>query len=209
MIGDRMKQKINVIIITILALALLIISFIFAVNYRKENTKYFFDSGYIISSLHESEANKINKLYFDVETSYSSSKEGTYVFKNSEGDKVSVSDESFVHYTSGAIMSLKKGVAIDLEKIDSKLISYYNIFEGSVLNKKNDAYEINNLGESIKFSKLMFKISSNKYLIAAKSIVASFSDNRTVEFKNYVEYVKRITPRVFALANFRTLTLSD
>ena len=199
MIGDIMKQKINIIILSIVAIAMLVTSFVFAINYKKESEKQFYASGYIINNSYKEDSDNVNKLYFEENTFYKDSKDGEYTFTNSEGDRVSVSEESFVHYSNGNIMSLKKGVAIDLNNIDSKIISYYNIFEGSVLMKKNEVYEINNLNEVISFSKMMYKISKNKYLIAAPSIVISFSDNQTVDMKNYVEieYVSENVIRIY------------
>ena len=80
----------------------------------------------------------------------------------------------------------------------SKIIKYYNIFEGSVLNKETNLYKINNLDETITFSKLMYKISDNKYLIAYPNIVIMFSDDQTAEMKDYVEieYVSKDVIRI-------------
>jgi len=206
-IGDKMKQKINVLIIAIIAVAILITSFMFAINYRKESVSYFYDSGYIISNLYEDGANNVNKLYFENETSYKKY-DDTYSFTNSEGEKVNVNEESFVHYSSGSIMSLKKGVAIDLDDIDSKLISYYSVFEGSLLTKKNEVYEIENLNDTISFSKLMFKISNNKYLIGAPKIIISFSDDQTVDMEDYaeIEYVNENVIRIYNdKVNYQTI----
>ena len=194
-----MGQKINVLIISILAVVISVVSFVFAINYRKESINYFYDSGYIISNLYKEGSDNVNKLYFDNKTTYKQSDNNTYTFTNSEGERVNVSEESFVHYSNGSIMSLKKGVAIDLNDIDSKLISYYNIFEGSVLTKKNEVYEIENLNEVVTFSRLMFKISGNKYLIGASKIVISFADDQTVDMEDYaeIEYVNENVIRIY------------
>lgn len=203
-----MKQKIHVVLISVVALSLLVVSFIFAIDFKKESANYFYDSGYILSNNYESGSDNVNKLYFEAKTSYKNNKDNEYTFTNSEGEKVEVNEESFVHYSNGSIMSLKKGVAIDLNDIDSKLISYYNIFEGSILTKKNEIYEIENLNESIGFSKLMFKISNNKYLLGAPKIVISFSDNQTVELEKYaeIEYVSENVIRIYNdSVNYQTI----
>lgn len=194
-----MKNKIYVVVIAIITIILLVISFLFAINYKKESENYFYESGYILSNNYESGSENVSKLYFDAETSYKNNKKDEYTFKNSEGEKVKVSEDSFVHYSNGSIMSLKKGVAIDLNEIDAKLINYYNVFEGSVLTKKNEVYEIDNLDKKINFGKLMFKISNEKYLIGAPKIIISFSDEQTVEMEDYVEieYVSENVIRVY------------
>lgn len=204
-----MKQKINVLIIFIAAIFMLSLSFIYAINNREGNKNYFYDNGYIISNYYEKGSGNVSKIYFDKDAYYKNTSDNEYTFTNSEGKKVNVSEESFVHYKDGSIMSLKKGVAIDLNKIDSKLISYYNIFEGSILSKKEDTYEINNLNEKIYFSKLMYKISNNKYLITAPNIVVSFSEDQTVNMNNYIE-IEYVSERVIRIyndtANYQTIS---
>lgn len=194
-----MKQKINIIIISIIAVLMIIVSFIFAINYKKNSVTYFNDSGYIISNLYTEDNDSVNKLYFDNGVYYKNTSDDKYSFINSDGERVNVDKESFVHYSNGAIMALKKGVAIDLNIIDSKLISYYNIFEGSVLQKNGELYEIDNLNKKITFSKVMFKISNNKYLIAAPNIIVSFSDDQTIKMNKYVEieYASENVVRVY------------
>lgn len=203
-----MKQKIYVLIISVIALVMIAAIFIFGINYNKRSNGYFADNGYIISNVTEGGTSNVNKLYFNANSTYKNNKNDGYIFSNSDGEKVSVDKENFVHYSSGSIMSLKKGVAIDLEDIDSKLISYYNIFEGSILVKKNDVYEINNLNDAINFSKLMFKISNSKYLVAYPKIVVSFSDDQTIEMEDYVEieYVSENVIRVYNdKVNYQTI----
>ena len=163
-----MKNKIYVVVIAIITIILLVISFLFAINYKKESENYFYESGYILSNNYESGSENVSKLYFDAETSYKNNKKDEYTFKNSEGEKVKVSEDSFVHYSNGSIMSLKKGVAIDLDEIDAKLINYYNVFEGSVLTKKNEVYEIDNLDK-----KIMKKIFSLFLILGSLTFITS------------------------------------
>lgn len=203
-----MKQRVQVIIITVFVIIMLVTSFVFAINHKNKNLNYFSDSGYIISSLGKEEIDNVNKLYFKQNTAYKSNSDNGYIFSNSDGEKVEIPQESFVHYSNGSIMSLKKGVAIDLNEIDSKIIKYYNIFEGSVLNKETNLYKINNLDETITFSKLMYKISDNKYLIAYPNIIIMFSDNQTAEMKDYVEieYVSKDVIRIYnEESNYQTI----
>ncbi len=202
-----MKQKIHVIIITIIVITMLIVSFVFAINYKNKSVNYFSSSGYIISNLGDGNSN-INKLYFEQNTSYKSNNKDGYTFSNSNGEKVEITEESFVHYSDGSIMSLKKGVAIDLNEIDSKLINYYNIFENSVLRKEAAVYKIDNLDKTITFAKLMYKISDNKYLVASPKIIVSFSGEQAVEMEDYVEieYVSKNVIRIYNdKVNYQTI----
>lgn len=200
-VGEAMKTKIKVIIIIIVALIMLILGLILAINTKKESIKNFQDSGYIISNVYKkNNDSEINKIYFDAKAQYTKHSNDEYSFNNSDGKKNVVTQDNFVHYNNNSIMALKDGVAIDLTDIDSKIISYYNIFSESILTKTSKGYEINNLNENLSFQKLLFKISDKKYLMAADNIVISFSDSQTVSLKNYVE-IEYINENVIKLYN--------
>ena len=47
----------------------------------------------------------------------------------------------FVHYTDNSIMALKKGVAIDLNAIDSNLLKYYNHKGGFGMSTRHPYFE--------------------------------------------------------------------
>ena len=106
-------------------------------------------------------------------------------------------------------MKVKNILEIDLEKIDLEILNYYNIFEGSILTKNGDTYEINNLNEKVSFSKLMYKISKNKYLITSPNIAVSFSDDQIVNMNKYIE-IEYVSDRVIRIyndtANYQTIT---
>ncbi len=200
-VGETMKTKIKIIIITIIALIMLVLGLILAINTKKESIKNFQDGGYIISNVYKkNNDSEINKIYFDAKAQYTKHANDEYSFNNSDGKKNVVTQDNFVHYNNNSIMALKDGVAIDLTDIDSKIISYYNIFSESILTKTSKGYEINNLNENLSFQKLLFKISDKKYLMAADNIVISFSDSQTVSLKNYVE-IEYINKNVIKLYN--------
>lgn len=191
-----MKTKLKIIIFSSIALVMLILGLIFAINYKKESIKYFYDGGYVISNTYDN--SDLNKVYFDSNAAYES-KGDTYTFKNSDGNKITINEDTFIHYNNGSVMALKDGVAIDLDKIDSKLLSYYNVFTSSILKKTSSGYEISNLNDIVSFNKLMYKISNNKYLVAADNIVVSFADDQTVSMNKYaeIEYVNDNVIRIY------------
>ena len=194
-----MKTKIKVILITMLVLLLLVLGLVFAINKRNESIKYFHNGGYIIGNVYESNG-EIQTIHFEENSKYKKHSDNEYKITDVDGNKTTVKDEMFVHYTDNSIMALKKGVAIDLNAIDSNLLKYYNIFQEAVLQKTNDGYEIKNIEEIITFNKLMFKLSENKYLIAAENIIAYFSEDQTITFKDFVE-IEYVNENVIKIYN--------
>ena len=169
-----MKTKIKIILIVMIAFLMGVGGLFLAINLKKETISYFADGGYLINSTYSANKVETNKEYFLEDASYQSHSDDKYSFKNTDGKNVIVSKENFVHYDNGS-------------KIDYEILNYYNIFEGSILQKKDGIYQINNLNETITFNKLLFKISDSKYLLAADNIVISFSDGQTVSAENFIE----------------------
>lgn len=194
-----MKTKIKVILITVLTLILLVLGLAFAINHKNKSIRYFSNSGYIIGNIYEN-SGEIETVYFNNDSKYKKHSDNEFKITDVDGNKIIIDEEMFVHYTDESIMALKKGVAIDLNKIDSKLLKYYNIFSGATLQKTNEGYEIKNIDDIIGFNKLMFKISDKKYLIAADEIIAYFSDTQTINFKNFVE-IEYVNENVIKIYN--------
>lgn len=94
---------------------------------------------------------------------------------------------NFVHYTDGSISAFKNGVLVELTQIESDPIFYYNIGANKILSKSSDQYTIQNLNKQLRFSYPLWKIDSNKYLIAGKDIVISFEDGTQKNINGYLE----------------------
>ena len=159
-----------------------------AVKVDKEVSKYFSESGYILQSKAQDAANQtIERYYFKEETKYKQKYNETVSFNNSEGENIIANTENFIHYSNGAISSFKNGVILNLEDIDKTPIYYYNIKAGNILKKQNNTYVINNLEKELKFESLIWKISSQKYIILSNNIILKFDDGTTNQINGYLE----------------------
>ena len=161
-----------------------------AITITRNSLKTFTKSGYILSSekLSGNKQNKTEKYYFTADTNYKNSYDETINFKDNNGDKVKVSQASFIHYMDDSISLLKKGVIFNLLELNSEIPKYYNLFEGTVLENVKGTYYVDNLGKKLKFKKFIVRISETKYLVVSDSIFLKLDNEHTIDVKsNYIE----------------------
>lgn len=170
----------------LLAIIVFIIADVFVSNAIIANqniNKTFEGSGYILKY-----TNKDEKYYFSEEATYKKSYNDQIVFKNTEGEKIVVDKNNFIHYNDGSISSFTKGVLLDLDMIDTDPITYYNVSANKLLKKlSNNKYVTKNLNNEIQFTNLMWKISDSKYLLASDSMKLVFSDSTEKSINGFVE----------------------
>lgn len=76
---------------------------------------------------------------------------------------------------------------MDLTRVDSDPIFYYNIGANQILTKSAERYTIQNLDTQLNFYYLLWKIDANKYLIAGENITISFEDGTEKNIDGYLE----------------------
>ena len=146
-----------------------------------ENRKVVFnESGYILNG-------ETDRYYFNQEEKYTTTYNDKIIFNDTEGAKVTVDNDNFIHYQSGNIEGLKDGVLLELGKIDDDLIVYYNIKANKEVKKVSDRYIVKNLENDLQFDQAIWKISANKYIILGKSIKFKLDDGTEKEVNGYVE----------------------
>ena len=163
-----------------IGLILGIILFYKVMSIDKNRKTVFNESGYILNG-------QTDRYYFNKEEKYTTTYNDKIVFNDTEGAKVTVDNDNFVHYQSGNIEGLIDGVLLDLGKIDDNLIIYYNIKANKEVKKVSDRYIIKNLENDLQFDQAIWKISANKYIILGNSIKFKLDDGTEKEVNGYIE----------------------
>lgn len=178
----------NKIIFIVLSVVLMISATVFmALKVYNSSLKTFTKAGYILNDDVSSSNKKNVKYYFNSNTNYKSNYQSDIEFKDTNGKSVSVSEDSFVHYNDDSISLLKKGVILNLDEINSGVPKYYNVFDGTILEKSNSAYFVDNLGKQLKFKNFIVKISENKYMIVSDGIKLKLGDENLKSVSSYIE----------------------
>lgn len=180
-----MKKYIAIILmIGVLISAILIHN---TIRVSKLNNQKFEEAGYILQS-NDQNKTAVDRFYFKANSVYKKNYGDNIEFANTDGEKVETGKNNFIHYTNGSIGAFKNGVLINLNQINDRLITYYNISKKQTLARKNNVYSISHLGHDLIFTSLLWKISDNKYLIASDNINLSLGNDEEKKFiKGFIE----------------------
>ena len=195
-----MRKKIIFILVSIVFM-IIGISYM-AISKYQSSMKYFSMPGYVLDNKKTSSGNnKSTVYYFDNNTRYKDRYDDTVVFNDVNGEKVDVSQASFIHYNDDSIGVLKKSVILNLNEINNEIPKYYNIFSNTTLKNNNGTYTVDNLGKTLKFKRFIVKVSNDKYLIVCPK-VSLYLDGETETRVNsiYVE-VSFIDDKVINIEN--------
>lgn len=176
---------------------LMVLLFIFGINFYENKLKTFQADGHIINSKSDS----TKKEYFTKNTPYRLT--GTKViFENKKGEKKEFSNKTFIHYEDGSISTFSKAVVLNLNDIsnEEEAYKYYNTHTGSIFTKKNNYYEISYLDKSLKFDNFLIKISDNKFMVIGRDIKISVGDTKRTVTNGYVE-VKYLDGKIIKIDN--------
>ena len=149
----------------------------------EDNT--FVKSGYILNPL----SSTSEKYFFDENVGYKENLSSMIEFVDIDENKVTVLKDSFLHYSDESMSFLKKGAILDLDSIKGeKAVSFYNISNESIINKKDSGYYITSMNGEIKLVNFIGRISDNKYIVVG-DLSLKMAGNETIVKGNYFEVV--------------------
>ena len=174
---DKNKAFIFIFGISLITLIVLVIG---SVIFAKDSSLVFSGDGYIITSASE-------RYYFKSGTTYKENLSHEYAFKDENNDNVSVSFDSFIHYTDNSLGFMQNGVLMDINSINMSMVPYYNITNKSTVNYDNGKYIISTANKKLEFDDILGRISENKYIVAGKDIRLKLPDIEAVVTGQYFE----------------------
>ena len=117
------KSKNNFLFILLISIVTLIVLVVGAFTLYKDNSLVFSSDGYIIETTTEAST----KYYFSANTKYKENVDEMITFSDVDDEKRAVDPASFVHYSNGDVLFLKKGALVNLADLNLPMINYYNI----------------------------------------------------------------------------------
>lgn len=160
----------------------------FGIYKEKSSHQVFRASGYILVSPDSTYSDDINnQIYFEKGTKYKKVYPEKVVFRNQDGEKIVVDEDSFVHYSDGSIGSFASGVMVDLNSLDDSVISHYGLSPESTMESAGSDFMLDNRGSSMSFQDFIWKIQDDKFLLAGNNIRIIFSEGNERVFSGFVE----------------------
>lgn len=169
-----------IVLISVVTLVLLVVG---AVVLHKDNSSIFNTDGYIISTT----TKKSNKYYFSANTKYKKNADDDVTFKDSNSKSVVIGPANFVHYSDGSIGYLKRGALVNLNDINSSIISYYNVNASNLITHKSGGYTVKSGEENINLSAFVGRISDDKYIVAGQNVSLQVPDSKDKISGDYFE----------------------
>jgi len=122
----------------------------------------FVKSGYVLNPL----SSTAEKYFFDENAGYRENLSSMIEFVDVDENKVAVLKDSFVHYMDESMSFLTNGAILDLDSLVSdKAVSFYNISNKSIIEKKDNGYVIESSSGDVKLNNFIGRISDDKYII--------------------------------------------
>ena len=150
------------------------------INVEESKKILFKDSGYILSG-------DKTRYYFNKDETYTKSYDDKIIFSDTEGAKITIGNDNFLHYVNGNIVALQDSVLLDLNKINNDPIIYYNVSANKEIKKASTKYVVRNLDKDISFEQGIWKISPNKYIILGDAFKVVLNSGVQKDVKKYVE----------------------
>ena len=160
------KSKNNFLFILLISIVTLIVLVVGAFTLYKDNSLVFSSDGYIIETTTEAST----KYYFSANTKYKENVDEMITFSDVDDEKRAVDPASFVHYSNGDVLFLKKGALVNLADLNLPMINYYNITNLSTINYDKGNYVVSSNDNKISIESFIGRISDNKYLISGSGL---------------------------------------
>ena len=182
-----MKKLFNGKFLFILAtsLVVLILLVIGAFYLFDDEDDVFAKSGYVLNPL----SSTTEKYFFDENTGYKQNLSSMIEFSDVDENTVSILKDSFLHYLDDSLSFMKRGAILDLNSVNgSKAVSFYNITNKSIIEKKDDNYVIASASGDVVLKNFVGRISDNKYIVVG-DLSLKIPGNDTTIKGDYFEIV--------------------
>ena len=103
---------------------------------------------------------------------------GTISLKDLEGQTFQVEEDSFIHYNDASLSAFADGAIVDMDQVDSGLMTSYNAPAQTVLSSSGDKYVTDNNGYELSFSNILWKLSDTKYMAVSPTIQIELAGQR-------------------------------
>lgn len=113
---------------------------------------------------------------------------GTISLKDLEGQTVQVEEDSFIHYNDASLSAFADGAIVDMDQVDSGLMTSYNAPAQTVLSSSGDKYVTDNNGYELSFSNILWKLSDTKYMAVSPTIQIELAGQDSASAEGFVEF---------------------
>ena len=180
-----MKSKALVVILIIVGLLAGGGGVAYSAMQAKASARTFSDGGYILTA----DADSPDKqLLFAGGTQWKNMPDERILFKDVQGERKEITNQSFVHYASSNLSALSDGVVVDLNDVsNARMTNHYAVSSRILFEGNGGSYVLSNTAAEYQFRDFMWKLSESKYMIVSDKIELELGDGETRVVNNFVE----------------------
>lgn len=108
-------------------------------------------------------------------------------FRNELGEKVTVPDDSFIHYRDSSLAAMSGGSLADMDEYQNGVIGIYYLEKGNRLAENGDGFQGETDQGEKQFGNFIWKTSSRRYLIGSPSITVRLSGGNEITASGTME----------------------
>lgn len=186
------RRNIWFFIVGVFAAVFLGVTIYFVVQNINEAQLTFLSDGYVLkettNDIQTGDSAKAQSLYFKAGDAYALKYPGSIIFSDVQSNQVAVNEASFLHYADGSLTALTSGVVLNLGDLeDESMIRCYGLKAGTAMLKNGSNYSLDHMGTPITYSRFIWKLSTEKYLIAGDSFELRIPNQDPTTLSGYIE----------------------
>lgn len=181
------KSKIGLIVLAVIAVILTAGGVTAAMLHASGQKGVFAADGYVLGISQESEQASVYPQSFASGTVLTKKFPSSYAYQDVEGDKVSVSEESFIHYSDGSLSALKNGIVVDASAVNDSVTEFYSLDERMVMAKESKGWSIDNNSKTLDFEELLWMLTKEKLMAASSEMTVYLSNGESHKVSGALE----------------------
>ncbi len=155
----------------------------FAVWHSSSVQPEFKTNGYVLLG----DGAETKQLTFNAASRYKVSSAGVVKFETASGEKVTVQQESFVHFDDSGVMALSDGILLDFNDLSNNFINNYYISAGLTIQSAGGEYTAETTAGTITFGDHLWKLSDQKYMIRSPQLSVYYMEGEQRDVEDYVQ----------------------
>lgn len=156
--------------------------------------------GYVLGISQEEGQASVYSRSFAANTALTKKFPSSYAYRDVEGDKTVVDEDSFIHYSDGSISALMDGIVVDASAVNDSIVEFYSLRAQMVLTAGNGVWTIDNNADTLEFQELLWMLHAEKLLAASSEMTLHLSNGESHTVNGYLE-ITYLDEGIVQLAN--------
>lgn len=184
-----MKHTGNVKIILLVAVTALMAAAVVLVGFIKgrDSKEKLPGDGYVLQVQAEGAAPTVTQARFAGGTAITAKLHDTAEFRDISGARVTVGNDSFLHYADESMAALSDGMVVNMQEASTGMVDFYRLPASVVAVSDGTDYIISHNNTEMTFGELLWQLSGTKFLCSSPKLTLVLAGGAPIDTEGYVE----------------------